>query len=225
MFPHLNPLGIIAADFSRWRSSKHFWNTTRNKPGGYKRLGRRRVTGYDFSHTVPGIISSALAPASMARPSRNADFSSVRSPVRTFFVSSRTSKGRALLQTESMANLFIDVLRSYMRAKRFTVHEFVVMPDHIHVLLSLGPEMSIEKAVQMIKGNFSYRARKELGYKWEIWQKGFSEVQILTEASFIHHQNYIDENPVRAGLARSAEEYPYCSTYLKKKKAAAKAGK
>ena len=38
--------------------------------------------------------------------------------------------------------------------------------------------MSIEKAVQMIKGNFSYRAKKELGYPWEVWQKGFSEVQI-----------------------------------------------
>lgn len=117
-----------------------------------------------------------------------------------------------------MANLFIDVLRSYMRARKFKVHDFVVMPDHVHVLLSLGPEISIEKAAQLMKGNFSFRAKKEFGVKWEIWQKGFSEVQILTEASFVYHQNYIDENPVKAGLARSAEQYPYCSTYLKKKK-------
>jgi hypothetical protein len=55
--------------------------------------------------------------------------------------------------------------------------------------------------------------------------EGFSEVQITTEASFAHHQIYIDENPVRAGLARSAEEYPYCSTYLKKRKAEAKSRK
>jgi hypothetical protein len=39
-------------------------------------------------------------------------------------------------------------------------------------------------------------------------------------------QNYIDENPVRGRLARDAEEFPFCSTFLKKKKAAgAKAGK
>ncbi len=125
-----------------------------------------------------------------------------------------------------MAKLFVDVLRFYMRAGKFKVHDFVVMPNHIHVLLTVGPEMSIEKAVQMMKGNFSYHAKKELGYKWEVWQKGFSEAQILTlEDSFVRHQNYIDENPVKAGLARSAEEYPYCSTYLKKQKAAAKAGK
>jgi putative transposase len=124
-----------------------------------------------------------------------------------------------------MANLFIEVLRSYMRAGKFKVHDFVVMPDHVHVLLTIGPEMSIEKAVQLMKGNFSYRAKKELGFKWEVWQKGFSEVQVTTEASFAQHQTYIDENPVKAGLARSAEEYPYCSTFLKKNKtAAAKAG-
>jgi len=164
-------------------------------------------------------------PLHMARPSRNSSPDSARNPARTFFVSSRTSQGKAVLQTERMAKLFVDVLRFYMRAGKFKVHDFVVMPNHIHVLLTVGPEMSIEKAVQMMKGNFSYRAKKELGYKWEVWQKGFSEVQILTEDSFVRHQNYIDENPVKVGLACSAEEYPYCSTYLKKQKAAAKAGK
>jgi REP element-mobilizing transposase RayT len=84
----------------------------------------------------------------MARPSRNASFESALNPIRTFFFTSRTNGNRALLQTERMAVLFIDVLRSYMRAKKFTVHDFVVMPAHVHVLLTLGPEMSIEKAAR-----------------------------------------------------------------------------
>ena len=58
--------------------------------------------------------------------------------MRTFFVTSKDSRGAAVLQTERMAMLFIDVLRSYMRAKKFKVHEFVVMPNHVHVLLSVG---------------------------------------------------------------------------------------
>ena len=162
----------------------------------------------------------------MARPSRNSDPSSAINPIRTFFITSKTIEGKAVLQTERMANLFIEVLRSYMRARKFKIHDFVVMPNHIHVLLSLKLDLSIEEAVKLMKGNFSYRAKKELEYPWEIWQKGFSDVPVTTEASFIQHQKYIDENPVKAGLAKSAEEYPYCSTYLKKKKAlAAKAGK
>jgi len=78
--------------------------------------------------------------------------------------------------------------------------------------------MTIEKAVQLIKGNYSYRAKKDLGFQREIWQKGFSEVRIEDRESFLKHKSYIDENPVRAGLARSAEEYPFCSAYLRKQK-------
>jgi putative transposase len=43
-----------------------------------------------------------------------------------------------------------------------------------------------------MKGGFSYRAKKELGFQREIWQKGFSEVQVVSETSFIQHQLYID---------------------------------
>ena len=114
--------------------------------------------------------------------------------------------------------LLIDVLRAHVSARRFGVHDFVVMPDHLHVSLTVNQSMSIEKAVQFIKGGFSYRARKELGYQGEIWQRGFTEVRILNRRSFLEHRNYIDQNPVEAGLAESPEEYPYGSAYLKKQK-------
>ncbi len=123
-----------------------------------------------------------------------------------------------LLQTERMATLFIDVLRSYTLNGKFKVHEFVVMRNHVHVLLTIGAGMTIEKAVQLIKGNFSYRAKKELGFPWEIWQKGFSDVRITSRASYVRHVGYINENPVKAGYARTAEEYPYCSAYLRRRK-------
>ena len=108
-----------------------------------------------------------------------------------------------------MANLFIDVLRSYILAKKFNVHDFVVMPNHVHILLTVPGDLSIEKAMQLIKGGFSFRAKKELGFQGEVWQRGFSDVRITDEQSFRHHRDYIEINPVRAGLANSAEEYPY----------------
>src|SRR5258707_490704 len=108
----------------------------------------------------------------MARPLRNSDPTSLRGISRTFFVSSKTIEGRSLLQTERMATLFIEVLRAYVSSGKFTVHDFVVMPDHVHLLISVDNMSSIEKAVQLVKGGFSYRAKKELGYQGEIWQKG-----------------------------------------------------
>ncbi len=60
---------------------------------------------------------------------------------------------------------------------------------------------SIEKAMQLVKGGYSYRRKKELGYFGEIWQKGFSEVQITNRASFLKHREYTDQNPVKADRA------------------------
>ncbi len=117
-----------------------------------------------------------------------------------------------------MANLLIDVLRTYVAAQRFRIHDFVVMPDHFHLLITLDGAMTIEKAVQLVKGNFSYRAKKELGYPGEIWQRGFSDERIWDRESFLRHRSYIDDNPVKAGLASSPEEYPYCSAFFRKKK-------
>ena len=127
-----------------------------------------------------------------------------------------------MLQSERMATLLIDVLRS--NARRFKIHDFVVMPNHLHLLVTLDRTLSIEKAVQLVKGGFSYRARTELEFRGEIWQVGFSEIRIFDRESFLKHRSYISNNPVEAGLAKTAEEYPYCSAYFRKRKAAAKAG-
>src|SRR5206468_12101336 len=67
-------------------------------------------------------------------------FRSVCADSRTFFVTSKTHGGRALLQSERMATLFIDVLRSYHRKGVFTVHDFVVMPDHFHLLITVDQD-------------------------------------------------------------------------------------
>jgi putative transposase len=117
-----------------------------------------------------------------------------------------------------MAELFIGVLRSYMRAGKMTVHDFVIMPNHVHILMTVPGEMSLEKAMQLIKGSFSFRANKELGFRGEIWQRGYSDVQILDDQSFQQHREYIENNPVNAGLAKRTDEYPFGTAYLKKQK-------
>lgn len=120
-----------------------------------------------------------------------------------------------------MAMLFIDVLKNYTKAGKFIVHDFVVMPNHVHVLVTIGPEMTIEKAVQLMKGHFSFRAKRELGVQYEIWQRGFSDERIRDRASFLAHRKYIGENPVKASLARTQEEFRYSSFYFRAQKAAA----
>jgi REP-associated tyrosine transposase len=109
----------------------------------------------------------ALAPA-MARPKRNASLQGILRSERIFFTTAKTCMTRCLLQTERNALLFIDVLRCYVAAGKFQLHDFVVMPNHIHLLIEVDQATTIEKAMQLIKGRFSYRVKRECGYGEEM---------------------------------------------------------
>jgi putative transposase len=126
--------------------------------------------------------------------------------------------GRRLLQSERNAMLLIDVLRSNVKARRFVIHDFVVMPDHLHLLITVHADMTIERAMQLIKGGFSYRLKKEFGYTGEVWQRGFSEMRVNDREGCLQHREYVAENPVKAGLATSSDEFPYCYSYLARQK-------
>jgi putative transposase len=162
----------------------------------------------------------------MSKPSRNSDPNEIVSPTRTFFVTTKTAMGKRLLQSERNATLLIDVFRANVAAKKFEIHDFVVMPDYLHVLLSVSEDTAIERAMQLIKGDFSYRLKKEFGYQGEVWQRGFSEVRVDDRESFLRHREYIAGNPAKAGLADSPEKFPFSFAYLAHQKiAAAKAGR
>jgi putative transposase len=83
------------------------------------------------------------------------------------------------------------------------------MPDHFHVLIT--PRESLEKAVQCIKGGFSFHAKRELSWTGEIWIAGFSDHRIRDDEDYEVHRRYIAKNPVEAGLAERDEEYAYYS--------------
>jgi putative transposase len=155
----------------------------------------------------------------MSHPARNAAPASILNPSRIFFATTKTCMGKRLLQSERNAGLLIDVLRSLVAENRFKLHDFVIMPDHVHILIEVRHEMTIEKAMQLIKGRFSHRLSHEYGYKGDVWQRGFTEVQVMNKQAFETHRVYIAENPVKAGLAASVEEYPFCFRFLARKKA------
>lgn len=74
----------------------------------------------------------------MARPDRNACTKEILSSARTFFITTKTSMGLRLLQSELNATLLIDVLCSYVAIGKFELHDFVVMPDHVHLLMTIN---------------------------------------------------------------------------------------
>ena len=149
----------------------------------------------------------------MAIPSRRADPGRVTAGARTFFVTSSICDKRNLLQSDRSAALFVRVLYYYRDQRKFRLHEFVVMPDHFHILLTVESDMTIERAVQLIKGGFAFRAGPEFGFTAPIWQKGFSETRLLDADAFFRASEYIRNNPVIRHLVPGAEQFPYSSAH------------
>jgi putative transposase len=112
-----------------------------------------------------------------------------------------------------MQRLFIEVLRHYRRQSKFHLHAFVMMSDHVHLLITPADEISLEKCMQLIKGGFSYRATKELGKQGKLWAAGFSETHVTDPTEFDNYLRYIHNNPVKRGLVAASEQYECSSAW------------
>jgi putative transposase len=126
---------------------------------------------------------------------------------RTYLVTAVTAERRSLFQVTATAELLERTILDYHKQGRFLLHAFVIMPDHIHALITPAPSISLEKAMQYIKGGFSFRLKS----KFDVWMRSFNESQIMSEERFINCVRYIQENPVRRGLVETPEAYPFSS--------------
>jgi len=136
------------------------------------------------------------------RPSRE----EIRSSDYSYFISTQTYGRRSLFQVEKYAGLMVDVLKHY-DGTGYILHAFVVMRDHLHVLLT--PSETVEKSVQLIKGGFSFRAKRELGMNGEVWQPGFTDHRIRDSEDWDRHLRYVGMDPVEARLVADSVLYEW----------------
>ena len=86
------------------------------------------------------------------------------------------------------------------------------MPDHVHLLITPAADITVERAIQFVKGGYSHAVGIEISRK-EIWQKGFTDHRIRDTQDFAGHHLYIHQNPVMAKLVTRPEEYRYSSAF------------
>jgi len=87
------------------------------------------------------------------------------------------------------------------------------MPEHVHLLLTPASDVTIERAIQLIKGAYSHELGGIIGRNSEIWERGFTDHRIRNSQDFVDHQNYIHSNPVERNLVSDPSEYRYCSAF------------
>jgi putative transposase len=123
-----------------------------------------------------------------------------------YFVSTQTAGRKPFFRHEKWARLMLDVLKHY-DGIGYKLHAYVLMPDHLHLLIT--PSETLEKSVQLIKGGFSFRAKRELEWKFDIWQQGFTDRCIRDEEDWNRHLEYIRANPIEARLVEDSVLYEF----------------
>jgi putative transposase len=101
-------------------------------------------------------------------------------------------------QMEANAELFLKTLLQYHQQRKFQLHGFAIMPDHVHLLITPGIDQSLAKCIQLIKGGYSFAART-LTQK-EIWHSGYHEHRIRDFDDYSNQLRYIANNPPAAKL-------------------------
>jgi putative transposase len=135
------------------------------------------------------------------------------SPPGTYFVTFSTWQRRRLFVVENYARLFLKTLYGYRRQGRFHLHAFVLMPEHVHLLFTPAADVTLERAVQLVKGGYSHALTVEFGRSGEVWQRGFTDHRIRDAQDFENHRNYIHQNPVERRLVEDACSYRYGSAF------------
>jgi putative transposase len=130
----------------------------------------------------------------------------MRLKTQTYALTAVAHQRRRVFQRDVIAELFITTLFRYRDQGKFQLHAFVVMPDHVHLLITPASDVAIERCAQLIKGGFSFAVRKE--HPGDIWQEGYHAHRIVDTEDLQNQTSYILNNPGRKRM----DAYPWVSS-------------
>jgi putative transposase len=128
-----------------------------------------------------------------------------------YFVTTDTWEKHPLFINNALANIVVEEILSCRDRAFYKLHAFVVMPDHLHVLLTPGETTTVEKAMQMIKGGSAYRMGLERPNKFPIWHAGFHDRWMRDVEEYQGGKRYIEMNPVEGKMVEKPEDYLFSS--------------
>ena len=128
-----------------------------------------------------------------------------------YFVTTDTWQRRAIFSKAGPGQILLDQILNSRERGFYQLHAFVIMPNHLHLMLTPGENKTLEKAMQMIKGGSAHRIGKELQYQFPVWHTGFHDRWVRDAKEYRETLRYIEQNPVEARIVDSAKEYPWGS--------------
>ena len=112
------------------------------------------------------------------------------------------------LNTDAAYTCFERWLETLRNRHHFDVHGYVLMPEHVHLLLSEPEQHSLDNTLRALKGQTS----KELkGDRAHFWQRRYYDFNVFAESKRVEKLRYMHRNPVTRGLVARPEEWAWSS--------------
>jgi putative transposase len=165
---------------------------------------------------------------------KGAGFSSMRNPLKRYygrddlhFVTFSCYRRRPYLGTARARNSFVTILGKVRSKRNFLLLGFVVMPEHVHLLISEPRGSNPSKVLQVLKQQVSRALRKKRkvaptgqlslkfaavqGEEKHFWQRRFYDFNVWSERKFWEKLEYMHANPVKRGLVLHPKDWPWSS--------------
>jgi putative transposase len=143
------------------------------------------------------------------------------------FITFSCYERRPVLQTVRARNLFVKILAEVRQRYDFLLVGYVLMPDHVHLLISEPSKSTPSTVVQVLKQRVSRALRRKKRRKSEqqlplrfadsptlprrFWQRRFYDFNVWSHAKKKEKLQYMHANPVKSGLVTDAKDWPWSS--------------
>jgi putative transposase len=125
-----------------------------------------------------------------------------------YFVTCCTQERRSILANDRVHAAFVEFAARAQTTHNVAVGRYVIMPDHIHFFVAGDPNFKLGAWVGTLKRIVAERVTSRQPAA-PVWQRGFFDHVLRSSESYSEKWNYVRDNPVRAGLVKKADDWPY----------------
>lgn len=112
------------------------------------------------------------------------------------------------LNDDHSRSVFLDMLEVLRRRHQFFLFGYVLMPEHVHLLLSEPRAERLDNTLRVLKGQTSRQLR---GFRDRFWQARYYDFNVVTQRKFVEKLRYMHRNPVARELVSKPEDWPWSS--------------
>ncbi|MBN1526279.1 MAG: transposase [Candidatus Omnitrophica bacterium] len=128
-----------------------------------------------------------------------------------YHIMTRGNQKQEVFREESDYEEYLIRIKRYKRRYNFKLYGFCLMPNHVHLIGEIGKKEDLSKFMQGINRSYTEHFNNKYDKVGHLWQGRFKSKLIVRDPYAINCINYIESNPVRAGIADNPHDYRWSS--------------